>query len=64
MLFHEFQQTKRGLYRHLADPNYQKYITTLSHDSGDIKNVGNGLITKKLQAFEHGRNLYHFTQLL
>ena len=32
----------------------------LSHDSGDIKNVENKLITKKIQEFEIRRNLYTF----
>ena len=41
-----------AVYRNLADPTYQKYITTLSHDSEEIKNVENDLITKKLRALE------------
>ena len=32
----------------------------LSHDSGDIKNVENKLIAKKIQVFEIRRNLYNF----
>ena len=49
---HCFHGWKRAFYRKLADPTYQKYISTLSHDSEDIKNIENGLITKKLWALE------------
>ena len=41
-----------AVFRNLVDPTYQKYVTTLSHDSEDIKNVENDLITKKPQALE------------
>ena len=61
---HDFHSWKRASYRNLADPNCQKYITTLSHNSEDIKNIEIGLIMKKLQAFEYRRNYIIFTQLL
>ena len=41
-----------AVFRNLVDPTYQKYVTTLSHDSEDIKNIENDLITKKPQALE------------
>ena len=44
----------------LAVPTSQKYISMLSQDSGDIKNMESELITKKIQAFEIRRNLYYF----
>lgn len=43
----------------LAVPTYQKYVSMLSHDSGDIKNIENELRTKKIQAFEIRRNIYN-----
>ena len=47
-----FYSCKMAVSRNLVDPTYQKYVTTLSHDSEDIKNVENDLITKKLRALE------------
>ena len=44
----------------LAILNCQKHVSMLSHDSGDIKNIENGLITKKIYTFEIRRNLYNF----
>ena len=52
LLSHDFQGQIWGVKLDLAVPTYQKYINTLPHDSGDIKNVENELITKKIQAFE------------
>ena len=52
LLSHDFQGPIWGVKLDLAVPTYQKYISMLSHDSGDIKNVENELITKKIQAFE------------
>ena len=60
MLSHDFSGLFRGLKLDLAVPTYQKYISMLSHDSGDIKNVENELITKKIQAFEL-RRIYIFS---
>jgi len=56
---HNFQGLFWGVSRHLAVPNYQKYISMLSHDSGDIKNIENELITKKIQVFETRRKIYN-----
>ena len=47
-----FHSSKMAVFRNLVDPTYQKYVNTLSHDSEDIKNVENDLITKKPQALE------------
>ena len=47
-----FHSCKMAVFRNLVDPTYQKYVTTLSHDSEDIKNIENDLITKKPQALE------------
>ena len=52
-----FLSSKMAVFRNLVDPTYQKYVNTLSHDSEDIKNIENDLITKKLQAIEIGRNI-------
>ena len=41
-----------AVFRNLVDPTYQKYVNTLSHDSEDIKNIENDLITKKPRALE------------
>jgi hypothetical protein len=58
MLLNSFHGLFRGLKLDLAIPTYQKYINTLSHDRGDIKNVENELITKKIQVFEIRRYIY------
>ena len=57
LLLSRFHGLFWGLKLDLAVPTYQKYISMLSHDSGDIKNVENELITKKIQAFELRRFL-------
>ena len=44
----------------LAVPTYQKYVSMLSHDSGDVKNVENKLKTTKIYTFETRRNIYSF----
>ena len=38
----------------------QKDVSTLSYDSGDIKNIENELITTKIYTFETRRNIYSF----
>ena len=38
----------------------QKDVSTLSYDSGDIKNIENELITTKIHTFETRRNIYSF----
>jgi hypothetical protein len=48
-----------GIKLDLAVPTYQKYVNTLSHDSGDVKNIENELITKKIQVFETRRKIYN-----
>ena len=50
----------RGLKHDLAVPTYQKYVSMLSHDSGDVKNIENELITTKIYTFETRRTIYIF----
>ena len=58
MLSHDFSGLFRGLKLDLAIPTYQKYISILDYLRGDIKNIENGLITKKIQVFEIRRYIY------
>ena len=57
LLLNSFHGLFRGVKLDLAILTYQEYVNMPSHDSGDIKNVENKLITKKIQAFEIRRNM-------
>ena len=63
LLSYDFQWAIWGVKLDLAIPNYQKYISMLSHDSGDIKNVENKIITTKIYTFQNRRNSIYFHQL-
>ena len=60
LLLNSFHGLFRDVKLDLAIPTYQKYVNMPSHDSRDIKNIENELITKKIQVFEIRRYIYIF----
>ena len=59
----QYSRTNLSIKLDLAIPTYQKYVSMLSHDSGNVKNVENELKTTKIYTFETRRTIYIFDNI-